>query len=137
MLTNGRIYTVNEAQPWAEAVAIRNGKIVHVGDNTSASKFEAARTTDLGGRMIMPGIVDGHTHPGLIGVEQFQIDSEATEHETLMADLKAWADANPGEGWVRGCCWPVGTYVDGAEGPNRDHLDAIFPHRPLWRTSSA
>ena len=81
VLTNGRIYTVDEAQPWAEAVAIRNGKIVHVGDNASASKFEAAQTTDLGGRMVMPGIVDGHTHPGLIGIEQYQIDSEATEHE--------------------------------------------------------
>jgi predicted amidohydrolase YtcJ len=137
VLTNGRIYTVNEAQLWAEAVAVKDGAIVYVGNNAGAGKFEAAKITDLGGRMLMPGIVDGHTHPGLIGIEQFAVTSEATEHEALMADLKAWADANPGEGWVRGCCWPVEAYVDGTKGPDRDHLDAVFPDRPVWLTSSA
>jgi len=139
VLTNGRIYTVNETQPWAEAVAVSNGRFVYVGDSEGAASFigEDTQTSDLDGRMVMPGIVDGHTHPGLIGIEQFEIESEATDRDAFMADLAAWAEANPGQDWVRGCCWPAMAYVDGDKGPDRADLDAIFPDRPLWLTSSS
>ena len=61
---NGRIYTVNEAQPWAEALAIQGDHLVFVGGNEAARKFigAATRTIDLQGRMVMPGIHDAHSH---------------------------------------------------------------------------
>ena len=53
-----------------------------------------------------------------------------------MAELEAYARENPGDGWVRGCCWPVQEFVDGSEGPDRRELDPIFPDRPVWLISS-
>ncbi|MBD3857695.1 MAG: amidohydrolase, partial [Acidobacteria bacterium] len=63
--TNGKIYTVNEAQPWAEAVAIKDGKFLVVG---SAAEVEAVtgketEVVDLAGAFAMPGIGDPHIHP--------------------------------------------------------------------------
>ncbi len=97
VLRNGQIYTADEAQPWAEAVVVRDGKFVYVGDNTGAKAFvsDGAITTDLGGRMVIPGIVDGHTHPGLIGIEQYEPVIEAEDGDTFLAELAAWAEANP------------------------------------------
>ncbi len=139
VLTNGRIYTVDEDKPWAEAAVIRDGEFVYVGDNAGAEGFAAdgIETTDLGGRMVIPGIVDGHTHPGLYGIEQFNAAFEATDRDAFIAELGAYAEANPGDGWVRGCCWPNIAFVDGDKGPDREVLDAIFPDRPVWITSSS
>lgn len=136
-LTNGRIYTVDEAQPWAEAVVIQDGDFIYVGASAGAAEFAAENVIDLGGRMVIPGIVDGHTHPGLYGIEQFNAGFEATDREEFLAELRNWAEENPGDDWVRGCCWPVIAYVDGPTGPDRSELDTIFPDRPVWLTSSS
>jgi len=137
VLTNGQIYTVDENQPWAEAVVIRDGDFVYVGSNAGATAYAADNTTDLGGRMVIPGIVDGHTHPGLYGIEQYNAGFVETDREAFLEELRIWAEDNPGEDWVRGCCWPVITYVDGPVGPDRRELDEIFPDRPVWLTSSS
>ena len=139
VLTNGRIYTVNEEQPWAEAVVIRDGDFVYVGDNAGAEAFadNAAKNTDLGGRMVIPGIVDGHTHPGQIDLTIYEASFDAETRDEFMAQLAEYAVENPGEGWLRGCCWPVQEFVDGSEGPDRTELDPIFPDRPVWLMSSA
>jgi len=62
--TNGRIYTVNEDQPWAEAVATKDGKFLIVGSNADAKAAtgDATKIVDLGGRMAMPGMIDVHNH---------------------------------------------------------------------------
>ena len=62
--TNGSIYTVDEAQPWVEAVAIKDGKFVAVGADSEIAEFigEGTERVDLNGRMAMPGIVDTHVH---------------------------------------------------------------------------
>ena len=137
VLTNGQIYTVDENQPWAEAAVIRDGDFVYVGSNAGAAAYAAENATDLGGRMVIPGIVDGHTHPGLYGIEQYNAGFVETDREAFLEELRIWAEDNPGEDWVRGCCWPVITYVDGPVGPDRRELDEIFPDRPVWLTSSS
>ena len=137
VLTNGQIYTVDENQPWAEAAVIREGDFVYVGSNAGAAAYAAENATDLGGRMVIPGIVDGHTHPGLYGIEQYNAGFVETDREAFLEELRIWAEDNPGEDWVRGCCWPVITYVDGPVGPDRRELDEIFPDRPVWLTSSS
>ena len=62
---NGRIYTVNEAQPWVEAVAIKDGAFQVVGSNADVDAVTGGGTevVDLGGRMVMPGLIDVHVHP--------------------------------------------------------------------------
>ncbi|MBT8144400.1 MAG: amidohydrolase family protein, partial [Gammaproteobacteria bacterium] len=138
VLSNGRIYTVDEDQPWAEAVVIRDGKFVYVGDDAGAQSYvvDGAQTTDLEGRMVIPGIVDAHTHPGQIDLTRYEARFEAGTREAFLAELEAYARDNPGDGWVHGCCWPVQEFVDGDKGPDRADLDPIFPDRPVWIIST-
>lgn len=138
VLTNGRIFTVDDDQPWAEAAVIRDGVFAYVGSNAGAESYMAAgaRTADLGGRLVIPGIVDAHTHPGQIDLTRYEARFEADTRDAFMAELEAYARENPGDGWVRGCCWPVQEFVDGSYGPDREELDPIFPDRPVWLIST-
>ena len=64
VLLNGRIYTVDPAQPWVSAVAIERGRFVHVGDDARARAYigPGTETIDLDGAFVMPGINDTHAH---------------------------------------------------------------------------
>ena len=66
---NGRIYTQDEDRPWAESLVTKGDRIVFVGSDGEALEHAAedARLVDLQNRFVMPGMVDAHTHPGLIG----------------------------------------------------------------------
>ena len=70
--TNGKIYTVNTKQPWAEAVAIKDGKFVAVGSNTDIKGMigDGTEVIDLKGGFAMPGIGDSHIHPALLMVRR-------------------------------------------------------------------
>ena len=138
IITNARIFTSNKQQPWAEAVAIKGGKFIYVGDEAGALKYssKSSRSIDLKGRLVLPGMVDSHAHPGYIGVEHFGEIPE-TNREDMLTAVKAYADAHPDDEVLRLCCWPIDMYVQGAEGPNKAELDAIVPDRPLWFASAA
>ena len=64
ILHNARIYTVDPAQPWAEAVACANGRIVAVGRNADVLNLAGPQTQviDLQGRLLVPGFTDSHVH---------------------------------------------------------------------------
>ena len=66
--TNGKIYTVNEAQPWVEAVAIKDGKFIKVGTSAEIEKLggETTEVIDLAGQFAMPCLGDPHIHPALV-----------------------------------------------------------------------
>src|ERR1043165_10194589 len=70
IFTNGNIYTGNDRQPNAQAVAVRNDRIVYVGTNAGAKEFQGANTrlVDLHGATVLPGMTDAHYH--FIGVGQ-------------------------------------------------------------------
>ena len=138
VLSNAHIYTVNDDAPRAEAVAIRDGRFLYVGDSEGAAKYIGSSTDviDMGGRFVMPGMIDGHTHPGYIGVERFDGPRlPQTSLDELLAAVKKYADANPGTDWVRMCCWPPHSFVSGRTGPHKRDLDGIVPDRPVWINS--
>ena len=62
---NGYVYTVDAHDSIGQALAVRGGRIVYVGDNAGAAPFagKATQVVDLAGRMLMPGLIDGHMHP--------------------------------------------------------------------------
>ena len=66
---NGIIFTVDGGNSQAQALAIRDGRIVYVGSNQGLSGYigSATTTVDLKGRFLMPGLVDGHMHPLVAG----------------------------------------------------------------------
>jgi predicted amidohydrolase YtcJ len=137
VLTGGRIYTVDDQNPWAEAVAIRGDSFVFVGDAIGARAFvgDATRTIDLSGRLVLPGLIDAHTHPGYVELEQYGATLPETSPEALLQAVADYAASHPGDDWIRLCCWPSQFYVRGKQGPHRRDLDAIVPDRPVWITS--
>jgi len=68
---HGRVYTVDHAGTVAQALAISGGKITYVGTDAGAKALLGKNTTviDLGGRTVMPGLVDGHMHPVAAGID--------------------------------------------------------------------
>ncbi len=138
ILTGAKIFTSDKQQPWAEAVAIKDGKFIYVGNEAGASKYrsKSTRSTDLKGRLVIPGMIDAHAHPGYIDVEHYGDISE-TSREEMLAAVKKFADDHPDDEYLRLCCWPIDMYVHGAAGPNKAELDVIVPDRPVWFVSEA
>jgi predicted amidohydrolase YtcJ len=64
VIRNARVYTVDDSQPWAEAVAIRGDRIVWVGSDAEADRQRGDRTRviDAEGRLLLPGFIDSHNH---------------------------------------------------------------------------
>ena len=138
ILKNARIYTVNKELPWAQAVAIKGDRIVYVGDSEGAEAFAGNSTiySDLGGRFVMPGIIDGHTHPGMMNMEAYGRLLPKSGHDDLIAAVKARADTDPTDGWIKMCCWSNFDYLErDKKGPNKRDLDAVVSDQPVWITS--
>lgn len=136
IITNAKIFTSNKEQPWAEAVAIKDGKFIYVGDSVGIAEYKSANTIDLNGKLVISGLTDAHSHPGYGGIEQFG-EVEGETKEELLASVKAYADEHPDEEeWLRLCCWPTDMFVNGNEGPNKEVLDAVVPDRLVWFESS-
>jgi predicted amidohydrolase YtcJ len=137
--TSGRIYTVNEAQPWAEAVAITDGKFVAVGSNAEVEAFVGSNTNvvDLEGRFVMPGIVDMHAHPWAAAeFNQVGLDlKNRTDPEAMVAEVKAYADANPELTSILGGDWNLGVFE--MDSPDKKLLDAVVPDRPVYLISQS
>ena len=93
VIKNAKIFTSNSEQTWAEAVAISDGKFVYVGDHKGVKAIQAAMSLDLQGRMVLPGLIDGHAHPGYVNVENFGEVSGETK-QSLLASVKAYADGH-------------------------------------------
>jgi predicted amidohydrolase YtcJ len=136
ILTEARIFTADKRQPWAEAVAIKNGQFIYVGDSVGVSGYQSENTRfiTLKGRLVIPGLIDAHAHPGYVEVEQYGEISETNE-EAMLTAVKKYAEQHPDEEWLRLCCWPVDLYVHGSQGPDKRKLDAIVPDRPVWFVS--
>ena len=137
ILTGGRIFTVNDSQPWAEAVAIKGERIIYVGDDAGTQAFAGDGTVrnDLGGRLVIPGLVDAHTHPGGMGRYAAPGELPTDSRESILATVKAYAEENPDLDWIEMCCWPVRLYDMGRTGPHKKDLDRIVSDRPIWLTS--
>lgn len=129
LIKNGRIFTANTELPWAQAIAIKNGKFSFVGDNKDAPP--AAAVLNANNRLIVPGLIDSHAHPGYVDVEAF-LFVEGDTPGALLASAKAMAEKHPEKEWLRLCCWPTDMFVRGDEGPKRQMLDAVLPDRLIW-----
>jgi predicted amidohydrolase YtcJ len=136
VIENARIFTSNKQQPWAEALAVKNGKFIYVGDAMGISSYRGATTVDLKGQLLIPGMVDGHSHPGYVNVENFG-EVEGDNAAELLASVKKYADEHPDDDWLRLCCWPTNMFVEGNQGPKKEVLDAVLADRLVWFESAS
>ena len=138
VLTGGSIFTSDTGNPRAEAIAIGAGKFLYVGSNADAGTFigPATRRSNLRGKLVIPGIVDGHTHAGYIGIERYGTPwLPTTGRRDIVDAVRRYARAHRGNGWIRLCCWPERLFGNGRTGPNKRDLDAVVADRPVWLTS--
>lgn len=134
VLFNGRIHTVNPAQPHASAVAIRDGRIVAVGDDAAikASVGTSAEWVDLDGRFVTPGLVDAHVHFQHFALSLQNIDVDGTPtRDAALERVAAFAAQSEGTGWLRGRGWSQDMWP-GHAFPTAADLDQIAPNRPVY-----
>jgi predicted amidohydrolase YtcJ len=139
-LVNGRIYTENPLQPWAKALVVQGERIAYVGEPGTADWIRLVRSGtpvhDLGNRLVIPGFVDAHTHPGLtamLGSGDPKVDEAemmpAPDRAQTLAWLRRYAKAHPGHDLVKLGYWDVASFLP--DGPNKRDLDAIWPTTPV------
>jgi predicted amidohydrolase YtcJ len=133
ILFNGKVYTVDAKQSWAQAVAIRGEKIVAVGDDTEIEKLRGPRTKmiDAGGKLVLPGFVDCHIHFLEGSISLGQVNLEGAENPAdIQRILREYAAKHPGDSWILGGGWNYAMF--GEENlPDKKYLDELFPNRPV------
>ena len=133
VFANGKVYTVNEKQPWAEAVAVKGNKIVYVGDTETAKGYIGEKTefVELGGKMMMPGFVESHFHTTLgAAFGQGLWLAHLDRKEDFLVAVKKYADENPDLKLIMGFGWKP--YAFPPTGPTRQDLDAISTEKPIF-----
>src|ERR1041385_1785554 len=133
---NGNVETVNERQEHAEAIAVRGDRIVFVGSNEDAKKFQTpgARTVDLGGKLVVPGMTDSHCHIFGIGERELTLNLEGTNTlEDFLAKVKERVAKTEKGKWITGRGW-IETFWKPPQFPTRADLDKIAPDNPVVLT---
>jgi len=133
VLTNGRIYTVDNARSEASALAARGGRVLFVGSDREARALAgpSTRVIDLEGATVVPGIVDAHAHLlGLGNTLQRVNVAGSSSYDEVIGRVKAWAkDVKPGE-WIQGRGWDQNRWSN-KEFPTHDALSRAFPNNPV------
>ena len=137
--THGRIYTNDPASPWAEAMAVADGKITckgkmaHVLLDCGGSQ-EGAEKISLDDHFMMPGFNDGHVHLGAAGADTLAVQLRGVASPEEMQKRVAEAVAHHKEGeWITGSGWDHTLWSD-KRFPNRQQLDAVAPKNPAILT---
>ena len=134
LLVNGNVYTVNEKTPHAEAIAVKKDRIVFVGSNDEAKKFHAARTVDLAGRTLLPGLTDSHCHIFGIGERELRLNLEGTNTlDDFLAKVKERVAQTERGKWVFGRGW-IETFWTPSQFPTRQDVDKVAPNNPVFLT---
>ncbi len=139
VLTNARVYTVNDAQPWADTVAIRGEEIVYVGASGGGGGEPfgflvgpTTKTFDLGGRLVIPGMVDAHAHPDWVTLSAWHVTLPWTDDlNEILEFVRQHAAEHPREEvpFIYAEYYPS-TLFD-TEGPKKELIDAYVSDRPV------
>jgi predicted amidohydrolase YtcJ len=140
IFTNGTIVTVDDYFSMAEAVAIRGERILAVGSNVEIESLAGPRTqrTDLGGRMVIPGLIDNHNH--VIRATEYwpneaRLDGVTSRAEALRI-LEDKANSLPDGEWLMSLGgWSEAQFIDSQADFTLDELDDIAPDRPAFLQS--
>lgn len=140
IITNGKIYTVDEANPIVEAVAIKDGKILALGSNSEIADYisEATQLVDLTGRTMTPGFIESHAHLMGIGYNKLELDLMYVQSYDELVDkvAEAVSKAQPGE-WITGRGWHQDKWLEKPDKmvkgfQTNDLLNQVSPNNPVF-----
>ncbi|MDH5501211.1 MAG: amidohydrolase [Gammaproteobacteria bacterium] len=130
VLFNGKVVTLDEASTIASVVVIDKGRIQAVGGDDLRSRYSATNSTDLQGRMVMPGFVDSHTHIRGQPKRYIALNDTRSIRELKQLVRDKSAELGPGE-WITGYGWSEDV-MEESRRPLRGDLDEAAPHNPVY-----
>ena len=137
IVLHGRIYTVNTKLPWAEAIAVKGGKILAIGSDRDIQKLRGSSTTvlDAKNHLILPGFTDCHIHfmEGSLGLEQVDLNG-ANSVEAIQNRIKAYVASHPDKPWILGMGWQYPVFAPSGL-PNKKVLDDVVSDKPVFLTA--
>jgi predicted amidohydrolase YtcJ len=145
VLTNGKVVTVSDAMPEAQALAVRGDRIVAVGSSADIGRYvgPATQVIDLQGQLAIPGFIEGHGHFNGVGTAELQLKLMKTTSWNEIVSMVAAAvkTAKPGQ-WIYGRGWHQEKWTSrptpNVEGfPTRASLDAVSPDNPVILTHAS
>ena len=133
VFTNGAVYTVDAARRWAQAVAIRGGRIAVVGTDDDVRELVGPKTdvVDLSGKMLLPGFQDAHNHPPAAGLDMLRCHLyDAYSLDDYRRIVREYAESHPDVEWILGGGWSMDVFPGGT--PTKQILDEIVPDRAVF-----
>lgn len=137
ILHNARIYTFDPDQPRAAALVIEAGRIVAVGGEELVEAGGGAKKQDMGGRVILPGLIDAHFHLQRYAWNLHQVNCETDTKEECLQRVADRARRTPPGEWVLGHGWDPHRWrdVEARHWPTATELDKVAPWTPVCLTS--
>lgn len=135
VVTNAKVYTVDDEFSVVESFAVSDGKIVETGsDSDILDKYTAEEIIDADGRTILPGLIDAHAHLYNLGLKLKRVDLDGTKsYPEIILRLHDFQQKYPETKYIIGRGWDQNDWVD-KEFPNKDTLDILFPDTPVALT---
>lgn len=136
IVTNARIYTVDENRPIVEAIAVRGGRIMFAGSTRGSLAYrgQATRMLDLAGRTVFPGMVDAHAHLAGLGAALRTVDLVGTKsYDAVIERVAARAKEQPAGSWIIGRGWDQNDWAD-TRFPTHEALSRAVPNHPVYLT---
>jgi hypothetical protein len=132
IIRNATIYTVDSAFSKESAMAIKDGRIVALGDDPEILKsFKAPRELNAAGKFVYPGFIDAHAHFVSYGSSLFQVDlTGSASWAEVMLRVRKFVSLHPGLAWIQGHGWDQNRFP-GKDFPSNDSLNILFPDRPV------
>ncbi|WP_376698614.1 amidohydrolase [Bradyrhizobium aeschynomenes] len=135
VLVNGKVLTLDEQSSVTEAIAVRDGKILAVGNSASMRALAGARTQvlDLAGKTVVPGLIDTHAHFRAAGLGDYVvIMGRAKTVADALEAIKAFvAKRKPGE-WIVGGAWHPPSQLAEKRYLTRQEIDSVAPDNPVY-----
>ncbi len=136
LLTGGSIFTADPAKTWAQALAVRDGRIVAVGGDRDVRRLAGPRTRmiELRGRTVTPGFQDAHVHPTHAGLARVRCElHDARGLDRYLEIVATYVRTRPEATWILGGGWSMADFPGGM--PRREDLDRVAPDRPAFLPS--
>jgi predicted amidohydrolase YtcJ len=132
IVRNAVIYTVDSAFSTAQAMAIKDGKILELGtDANIMNAYVAPEIVNADGKTIYPGFIDGHAHFVSYGESLFQVDLTGSgSFAEVVARVQQFVAKHPNEPWIRGRGWDQNKFP-GKQYPTNAQLNELFPNTPV------
>lgn len=134
LIINGKIYTVNPKEPWVQAIAISDGKIIAAGPDKLITSYKGASTKiiDAKGHMVLPGFTDAHIHimAGAALLEHISLN-DAKNIDEFQSLIKDYLAKNPDREWIQGMGWYYNIFGENGE-PDKKYIDEVLPDRPAY-----